>query len=41
LCNHMIWPGLKPELNQNVKPCSNYYRMIDHIDEVFDRAADV
>jgi hypothetical protein len=40
-CYHMIWVGLKPELHPKVRPFNNKDRMIDSIDELFDRAADV
>jgi hypothetical protein len=37
----MIWIGLKPELHPKVRPFNNKDRMIDSIDELFDRAADI
>jgi len=40
-CYRMIWPGLKPELHRKVKRCTNEDGMIDIINELFDRAADV
>jgi hypothetical protein len=40
-CYHMIWAGLKPELHPKVKPFTNEDGMVDSMDELFNRAADV
>ena len=40
-CYHMICVGLKHKLHPKVKPCTNEDGMLNSIDELFPRAADV